>query len=105
MGIDQQIFGPQDHLETIYFEGGLMNNTIKRTLKIRNLTSVKVNYHWDIHKLQEKFFSIDDQPRIFRIEPSQGEFPPQSQLSFDIFFTGLQPVRFLSRSPISRTCR
>jgi len=76
VGIDGQIFAKGNNLSTIVFQNGLMHHTIERELMIKNLTSVKVNYHWDIHKAQESKFSVEEAPRIFWIEPRHGEFPP-----------------------------
>lgn len=36
-----------------------------------------------------------DKPRIFKIEPSQGEFPPLTSITFDIYFSGIETVYIL----------
>jgi hypothetical protein len=92
IGLDGQLFQKGDTLSTIFFQNGILNHPIKRQLIIKNLTSVKVQYHWDVHNDQETTFQVDNKPEIFRIEPSQGEFPPLSSLSFDLFFSGIETV-------------
>lgn len=69
-----------------------MHHTIERELIIKNLTSVKVNYHWDIHKSLETMFSVEDVQNIFWIEPRSGEFPPMSSIKFKVYFNGLETV-------------
>ena len=76
-----------------------MHHTIERELMIKNLTSVKVNYHWDIHKAQESKFSVEEAQKIFWIEPRHGEFPPQSSITFKVFFNGLETVPKIIKIP------
>ena len=56
---------------------------------------VKIHFHWDIHSDQETHFEVMDKPRIFKIEPSQGEFPPLTSITFDIYFSGIETVYIL----------
>ena len=56
IGLDGQLFQKGDTLSTIFFQNGILNHPIKRQLIIKNLTSVKVQYHWDVHNDQETTF-------------------------------------------------
>ena len=53
VGLDAQLFSKGDDLTTIFFQNGILNHPIKRQLCIKNLTLVKILYHWDVHSDQE----------------------------------------------------
>ena len=59
IGLDNKQIHNASKMKTIFFEEGLINKTVSRTLSVKNLTSVNVNYHWDIYGQPESEFQVD----------------------------------------------
>ncbi|KRX10489.1 hypothetical protein PPERSA_08791 [Pseudocohnilembus persalinus] len=78
----------ENQVQKLFFEGAVPNQSTQKKLKIKNMTSVGVKYHWNIFKediKNQQEFSIEKNQNFnFKITPERGEFKANEILEFDI---------------------
>jgi len=76
-----------EKLENIFFEETYPATITKRTLKIKNSSSVPLKYHWSIYDMYENnSFKIEDEEEYFSINPVEGIFEAYEEINFTVFF-------------------
>lgn len=76
-----------EKLENLYFEDAYPSTVSSRNLKIKNLSSVPLRFHWSIYDMYEnKNFTLKEDEDYFTIFPVEGVFEPLQEISFLVNF-------------------
>lgn len=89
-------FQEQD-LKTLYFDDAIPRKVMSRSITIKNLTKVKVKYHWGLFKNRNKDnkLSLDEnETHSFQVTPKQGVFDSEAEIIFKLEFMGEQPFLY-----------
>lgn len=78
-----EVLQTEEVYQKIFFKNAVPNQRSVRVLKIRNKTSVQVQYHWSLFKNQKEL-ELNDEEFYFSIQPSEGVFQPDEVVSFEV---------------------
>ena len=84
-------------LKTLYFDDAIPKKVLARGITIKNLTKVKVKYHWGLFKNSNKDnkLSLDEnETHSFQVTPKQGIFDSEAEIAFKIEFMGEEPFLY-----------
>jgi len=83
ISVDESI----EKLENLYFEDAYPSTLSSRSLKIKNMSSVPLRFHWSIYDMyQKETFSLEEDEDYFTIFPIDGVFEPLQEISFKVNF-------------------
>ena len=84
-------------LKTLYFDDAIPKKPLSRNLTIKNLTKVKVKFHWGLYKNSNKDNKLtldENEQHSFSIAPKQGIFDSEAEITFKMEFMGEKPFLY-----------
>ena len=76
-----------EKLENLFFEDSYPSISTSRNLRIKNLSSIPLRYHWSIYDMYENDnFSIQNEEDFFLISPEEGIFEAYQEITFTVNF-------------------
>ena len=87
----------EQELKTLYFDDAIPRKSLCRSLTIKNLTRVKVKYHWGLYKNSNKDNKLtldENEIHAFSITPNKGIFDSEAEIKFKLEFMGEKPFLY-----------
>lgn len=87
----------EKELKTLYFEDAIPKKQYSRQLTIKNLTKVKVKFHWGLYKNSNKDNKLildENETHAFSVSPKQGLFDSEAEITFNMEFFGEEPFLY-----------
>ena len=83
----------EEKLENLFFEDTFPFASRKRILVLKNISSLPIKYHWSIYDFyhQNEFNIIGDET-FFTIEPEEGVFKANEEVTFTITFKPINSI-------------
>ena len=103
-------FNPNiERIKKIYFPETLPTLKIKKILSLKNMTLVKVKYHWQVTLLEQESLYRGEVNNIsqetekgetFTVHPAKGEFNPDETIDFEIEFKGSEVQPYYAQAEV-----
>jgi len=91
--LSNKIQEKEEKLENLLFEDTYPFSSTKRTLVLKNISSLPIRYHWSIYDFyhQDEFKMIGEES-FFTIEPEEGVFKANDEITFTITFKPINSI-------------
>lgn len=98
VALDENPIRFQEHeLTTLYFDDAVPRKSYFRSITIKNLTKVKIKFHWALYKNSNKANKLtldENEDHSFSITPKKGLFDSEAEISFKVEFMGEKPFLY-----------
>jgi len=91
--LSNKIQEKEEKLENLLFEDTYPFSSTKRTLVLRNISSLPIRYHWSIYDFyHQNEFKMIGEESFFTIEPEEGVFKANDEITFTITFKPINSI-------------
>ena len=91
--LSNKIQEKEEKLENLLFEDTYPFSSTKRTLVLRNISSLPIRYHWSIYDFyHQNEFKMIGEESFFTIEPEEGVFKANDEITFIITFKPINSI-------------